>query len=53
MPTQHGLVERITKAILFLRGEKVLLDEDLAPFGVGNSRMISLRSTEPLVKEFF
>jgi hypothetical protein len=30
MPDQHGLVERITKTILFLRGEKVLLDEDLA-----------------------
>ena len=30
MPTQHNLVERITKTILFLRGEKVLLDEDLA-----------------------
>ena len=30
MATQHGMVKRITKTILFLRGEKVLLDEDLA-----------------------
>ena len=30
MPVQHALVERITKTILFIRGEKVLLDEDLA-----------------------
>jgi hypothetical protein len=30
MPTQHGLVERITQTILFIRGEKVLLDVDLA-----------------------
>jgi len=30
MEATHGLVERITKTILFLRGEKVLLDEDLA-----------------------
>lgn len=30
MPVQHGLVERITQTILFIRGEKILLDENLA-----------------------
>ena len=30
MPVHHALVERIAQTILFIRGEKVLLDEDLA-----------------------
>jgi hypothetical protein len=30
MVATHGLVERITQTILFIRGEKVILDEDLA-----------------------
>lgn len=30
MASPHSLVERITKTIMFLRGERVLLDEDLA-----------------------
>ncbi len=30
MESIHGLVDRITKTILFIRGAKVLLDEDLA-----------------------
>jgi ORF6N domain len=30
MHNPHGIVERITKTILFIRGEKVLLDEHLA-----------------------
>jgi len=30
MLVQHGLVERISQSILFIRGEKVLLDQHLA-----------------------
>lgn len=37
----HGLVERITKTILFIRGSRVLLDEDLAVlYGVETGALV-------------
>jgi hypothetical protein len=37
----HGLADRITKTILFIRGEKVLLDEDLAVlYGVETKALV-------------
>jgi ORF6N domain len=41
MSNPHGLVERITKTILFIRGEKVLLDADLAAlYGVATGTLV-------------
>jgi len=41
MGNPHGLVERITKTILFIRGEKVLLDADLATlYGVDTGTLV-------------
>ncbi len=41
MGNPHGLVERITKTILFIRGEKVLLDADLAAlYGVDTGTLV-------------
>jgi hypothetical protein len=41
MSTPHGLVERVTKTILFIRGEKVLLDADLAAlYGVETGTLV-------------
>jgi len=41
MGNPHGLVERITKTILFIRGEKVLLDADLAAlYGVDTATLV-------------
>lgn len=41
MVAQHGLVERITKTISFIRGEKALLDADLATlYGVETSMLV-------------
>ena len=41
MPVHHALVERITQTILFVRGEKVLLDEDLAVlYGVQTKALV-------------
>jgi len=55
MPVQHGLVERITKTILFLRGEKVLLDEDLAIlYGVETRNLVQAvkRNLERFPEDF-
>jgi hypothetical protein len=41
MDATHGLADRITKTILFIRGEKVLLDEDLAVlYGVETKALV-------------
>ncbi len=41
MNSPHGLVERVTKTILFIRGEKVLLDADLAAlYGVETGTLV-------------
>ena len=41
MSQPHALVERITKTILFIRGEKVLLDADLAAlYGVDTGALV-------------
>jgi len=41
MPAQHGLVERISQTILLIRGEKVLLDVDLAAlYGVETGALV-------------
>jgi hypothetical protein len=41
MSHPHALVERITKTILFIRGEKVLLDADLAAlYGVDTGTLV-------------
>lgn len=41
MEGTHGLMERITRTILFIRGEKVILDEDLAVlYGVETGALV-------------
>jgi hypothetical protein len=55
MEAMHGLVEHITRRILLVRGEKVLLDEDLAVlYGVGTKVLIQAvkRNAERFPSDF-